>query len=540
MARGALPKKFNPNLQAQILETQKLILTKSTDLEKGEQGEHRHFGKDEPLPFITIKKLGGGGYGEVHQVASNISGKQYARKRIRRKTAFGQGLKAASEGMKLFLAEMNIMKRLNHHHIVQYIGSYTDPVHLVLLMEPVCDMDLAQYLSSFSPAQKGLLRTFFGCLLKALQYLHDNDIRHRDVKPQNILVRLSTESVLLTDFGLSKDYSNLTGSTTSGPTARSLRYCAPEVADHDFRNSSSDIWSLGCVFLEMCTVLKGSTISDMNAFFSGHEDGGTYVSTNEAATSMFIHQLKASGDAMDNTLLYEIEPMINRDRSKRPTANDVFETLVGLDHMDSNARRFCGSCCLDSDGFDSSEEDELEDSYGDRTIPNVKENLFLQQESKTAQAAAKDKWRYFHPDGSPAFSKGVTGTETILPKLATEVTARGLDKTDPFWQSLIQELLDMGLTEEQIDENAEFIETFAKQRKEEEKKSAQNNADKRKASRAPPPPPPAQRKYVETPNEGQHIPSSTPDVTIKKKRSSERFLFLDSPSTVFFLFVDQC
>jgi len=539
MARGALPKKFNPNLQAQILETQKLILTKSTDLEKGEQGEHRHFGKDEPLPFTTVKKLGGGGYGEVHQVVSTISGKQYARKRIRRKTAFGQGLKAASEGMKLFLAEMNIMKRLNHHHIVQYIGSYTDPVHLVLLMEPVCDMNLAQYLSSFSPAQKGVLRTFFGCLLKALQYLHDKDIRHRDVKPQNILVRLSTESVLLTDFGLSKDYSNLTGSTTSGPTARSLRYCAPEVADHDFRNSSSDIWSLGCVFLEMCTVLKGSTISDMNVFFSSRGDGGAYVSANEAAASLFIHQLKASGDAMDNTLLYAIEPMINRDRSKRPTAKDVFDTLIGLDHMDSNARRFCGSCCLDSDGFDSSEEDELEDNYGDRTIPNVKENLFFQQESKTAYAAANHEWGYFHPGRSLHFSEEVLDLETTLPKSSSGMTPRVLDKTDPFWQSLIQELIDMGLTEDQIDENAEFIETYAKQQKEEEKRSAQNNADKRKASRPPPPPPPAQRKNIETPHEGQHIPSSSPNLNIEKNCPSERSLFLGSPSTLFFLFVNQ-
>jgi serine/threonine protein kinase len=86
-------------------------------------------------------------------------------------------------------------------------------------------------------------------------YLHENRIRHKDIKPQNVLVK--GYQVFLTDFGISLDWSELNQSTTSGPAIRTLHYCAPEVADFMPRNSLSDVWSLGCVFLEIWTALKG-------------------------------------------------------------------------------------------------------------------------------------------------------------------------------------------------------------------------------------------------------------------------------------------
>jgi serine/threonine protein kinase len=85
------------------------------------------------------------------------------------------------------------------------MGSYTDPKYFALLMSPVADYDLASYMAEAvnSVDKESLLRTFFGCLCNGLQYLHQSQIRHRDVKPQNILVKGST--VLLTDFGISLD-----------------------------------------------------------------------------------------------------------------------------------------------------------------------------------------------------------------------------------------------------------------------------------------------------------------------------------------------
>lgn len=74
------------------------------------------------------------------------------------------------------------------------MGSYTDPKYFALLTSPVADYDLASYMAEAvnSVDKQSLLRTFFGCLYNGLQYLHQSQIRHRDVKPQNILVKGST------------------------------------------------------------------------------------------------------------------------------------------------------------------------------------------------------------------------------------------------------------------------------------------------------------------------------------------------------------
>jgi serine/threonine protein kinase len=100
-------------------------------------------------------------------------------------------------------------------------------------MTPVADMDLARYLTADIDLQDRqiCLRRFFGCLANAVAYLHRMEVRHKDIKPQKILVK--GRNVLLTDFGTSHNWSDSTRSGTSGTVPVFTRkYCAPEVADY--------------------------------------------------------------------------------------------------------------------------------------------------------------------------------------------------------------------------------------------------------------------------------------------------------------------
>ncbi|KAF7512717.1 hypothetical protein GJ744_000284 [Endocarpon pusillum] len=140
-------------------------------------------------------------------------------------------------------------------------------------MKPVADMNLATYLSATANLEdrKNCLRRFFGCLATAVDYLHSQKVRHKDIKPENILVK--DRSVLLTDFGTSHNWADDSKSSTSGTIgAFTRRYCAPEVAAYATRNPASDIWSLGCVFIEMSTVLMNRTIQELRKFY---EENGT-------------------------------------------------------------------------------------------------------------------------------------------------------------------------------------------------------------------------------------------------------------------------
>jgi serine/threonine protein kinase len=94
------------------------------------------------------------------------------------------------------------------------------------------------------------------CLAAALANIHALKIRHKDISPRNIL--FCQDNVLLTDFGLSIDVSEMSNTHTSGPTARTVNYCFPEVAFHESRGRKSDIFSLGCIILVILSLLPSS------------------------------------------------------------------------------------------------------------------------------------------------------------------------------------------------------------------------------------------------------------------------------------------
>lgn len=234
------------------------------------------------------------------------------------------------------------------------IGSYTDPRYLALIMSPVADCNLATYygLVSTSRDKQSLLRSYFGCLAKALQYLHEEKIRHRDIKPENILIK--GPSVLFTDFGLSFDWGHLSRSTTTADSAKTPVYAAPEVAFFERRkNSSPDIWSLGCVFLEMVTVLKGETVPAMREFFKQKNDNYRYYDNLETAKKWTKH-LADLGSVEDSVPVQWIAGMLQRDPDKRLTAHELFGEVVESEER----AMFCGPCCRDNDDTDSDEMDD--------------------------------------------------------------------------------------------------------------------------------------------------------------------------------------
>ncbi|KAL1842923.1 hypothetical protein VTJ49DRAFT_3711 [Mycothermus thermophilus] len=100
------------------------------------------------------------------------------------------------------------------------------------------------------------MHNFFGCLSQAVAYLHRQgiQIRHKDIKPDNIVIDDFGVPVL-TDFGLSKHFEF--GQHSEGPTPKTLKYADPEAVHESRRDERSDVFSLGCVFLEMATVLLG-------------------------------------------------------------------------------------------------------------------------------------------------------------------------------------------------------------------------------------------------------------------------------------------
>ena len=210
--------------RARFLDLQNLVRTHAADLEKG--GKHMYFPQSANDYFQSLRELGEGGFGQVDQVWSRLSLRDFARKRIPRGRSFQRDKAAIAN----FEKELGTLKLLSHRHLVRLIGSYTDPKFVGLIMHPVADMNLATYLNQNMDIRERqiCLRRFYGCLATAVQYLHDQKIRHKDIKPSNVLVRGS--DVYLTDFGTSMHWDDGSRSTTMGTVpARTPKYCPPEV-----------------------------------------------------------------------------------------------------------------------------------------------------------------------------------------------------------------------------------------------------------------------------------------------------------------------
>jgi serine/threonine protein kinase len=240
------------------------------------------------------------------------------------------------------------------------------------------------------------LRTYFGCLTAALAYLHDQNIRHKDIKPQNILIYKA--NILFADFGLSRDFADDVGSTTSGLTPASPRYSVPEVAAYEARNTSSDIRSLGCVFVEMIAALHGLNVDWIKAFFAKHGSRSLHFHDNPAATADFIQALKNTVHPTDSPSLIWTEKMLSLERNARPKAARVLEMITSLQNDDtsSTANMFCGICCVPD--FESDSMDSLADDFDGITSlgqpdPDNHANLHTQTQTSGLSHITKDKFK---------------------------------------------------------------------------------------------------------------------------------------------------
>lgn len=148
-------------------------------------------------------------------------------------------------------AELTICKDLRHPNIVQTLGFDNASNHLYIYLEYVPGGSMSSLLQEFGPLSGELLTRSTTGVLQGLNYLHTRNppVVHRDIKGANILVDTNF-TVKLSDFGCSKR-SNV---TTSFTTIGSIPWMAPEVIQQqDGYGRKADIWSLGCVVIEMAS-----------------------------------------------------------------------------------------------------------------------------------------------------------------------------------------------------------------------------------------------------------------------------------------------
>ncbi|KAJ7348473.1 kinase-like domain-containing protein [Mycena albidolilacea] len=162
--------------------------------------------------------------------------------------------------------EIELAKNLRHKNILQYLSSLREAEHLNIFVEYVPGGSIAALLQNYGAFHEALTKTFVRQILEGLDYLHEHDIVHSNLKCTKILVD-NKGGVKISTFGISKigEDGTLSGDQAPG----SVFWMAPEVVKRSgHTQKASNIWSLGCAIVEMLTAEHPwPTLTPMQAIF---------------------------------------------------------------------------------------------------------------------------------------------------------------------------------------------------------------------------------------------------------------------------------
>ncbi|KAJ5073982.1 ankyrin repeat-containing protein [Anaeramoeba ignava] len=220
------------------------------------------------------------------------------------------GPQMSKEEIDDFNNELNMLSKLSHPNIVQFIGSCTTEPNMALVMEYCSGGSLYSYLHSETPISDEKKLAFSLDITKGVMYLHANNIIHRDLKSPNILLD-KNENAKITDFGLSKTIDSTRNQLNT--FVGTVNWMAPEVMSGEKYSFPADIYALGMILWEIQsreTPFEGFTVAQVTLKVVIHNDRPP---------------LPENG-----FLNHVISECFQKDPEKRPTIKEVFKLLKDI------------------------------------------------------------------------------------------------------------------------------------------------------------------------------------------------------------------
>ena len=151
--------------------------------------------------------------------------------------------------------EVDVLRSVNHENLVKYEDSFFEDERYLIIMEYCSGGDLKKAIDSQkaerAPFPEDRICTWFEQLISGLKYMKRSKILHRDLKPNNVFLTFDNK-IKIGDFGLAKTLDTTYDMAETRTGARV--YMAPERHRGERYHHKVDVWALGCILYELCTL----------------------------------------------------------------------------------------------------------------------------------------------------------------------------------------------------------------------------------------------------------------------------------------------
>ena len=280
--------------------------------------------------YEILEQLGGGGMAIIYKGRDTLLNRLVSIKVLRPEFTCDEDF------IQRFRREAQAIASLSHPNIVSiYDVGWEDNVHY-LVIEYIEGDNLKNFIRAQGTIPTERAVEIARQISDALQHAHENNIVHRDIKPQNILITREGRAKL-TDFGIAKEATTAT-LTQTDTIVGSVHYISPEQARGETAGPRSDIYSLGIVLYEMVTgALPFQGETPIGVALKHIREAPPRPSSLNPAVSPTLEHIIARAMAKNAVERYETARQLSLDLDK--VAKPVFQKAVKADTDDEFATR---------------------------------------------------------------------------------------------------------------------------------------------------------------------------------------------------------
>ncbi|KAG0304373.1 hypothetical protein BGZ98_005603 [Dissophora globulifera] len=226
-------------------------------MDQSQQGIYQNpqSGTIKTFQYLKGGLIGRGSFGRVYHAFNLDTCEMIAIKQVDLpQTLSERNCDRLKTSVEALFSEMEVLKDLDHENIVQYLGFAQNEETANIFLEYVSGGSIESCLKRSGPFPEAVIRSFTRQILLGLEYIHSKKIVHRDIKAANVLV--DEQGVCkISDFGISKRNAQNQGGYDEnvGSLQGSIFWMAPEMVTSKAYGAKVDIWSFGCLVLEMFT-----------------------------------------------------------------------------------------------------------------------------------------------------------------------------------------------------------------------------------------------------------------------------------------------